>query len=171
MAVHAFSNTRSEAHFSSCGNFRFWLCREWGVKNPFGVFLLSNPSYADALRLDTTNMICSNLAVLWGWRGFGIVNIIPAVSTAPINSATVTSTIGAENDEWIIKSRSFSDVFVLAVGNDRHVEMQSAIKRLKLPGPFHSIDKKNAEGGYPHPSSFKDRGKYPQTPNMISGSP
>jgi hypothetical protein len=166
---HIWGCTRSEAQFSSCGKYRFWLCREWGIKCPFGVFLLANPSEADALKLDFTITCCTNLALKWGWRGFGVINLNPGISSTPIGalSINIPPLISTENDNWIKKSRSLSDIFVLAAGEDNNA-YASEIQRLGLPPPFHSIGQKNQGGGYPHPLApiFKTQG-YPDSPVLV----
>jgi hypothetical protein len=130
-----------------------------------------NPSYADALKLDDTTMICTNLAILWGWRGFGIVNLNPSTGSPPISHSNIPKAIKDKNDDWIERSRSLADIFVLAAGNDDQDIMRDKITNIPILGPFHSIDKKNDGGGYPHPSIFKDKENYPQAPAMIEGNP
>jgi hypothetical protein len=159
---------RSKAVFSSCSNYRFWLRRKWKIEGPFGVFLLINPSYADALRLDRTNRICIRLAYRWGWRGFGIVNLNPYRKSTPDKLPTIPDVLRPTNDKWIIRSRSLADIFILAVGNDYHAEMKSIITRLSLSGPFYAINEKNKEGGYPHPMSCLFRNNYPKSPTKIT---
>jgi hypothetical protein len=172
--IHAYASTRSEADFSACGRFRFWICREWGVKKPFGVFFMINPSRADALALDPTSMMCTNLALLWGWRGFGIVNLHPWIDPAPNNPIAVPSLERRANDHRIIESYSFSDIFVLATGEDDHALMISEIVRLRLPNPpipnkNYSIGEPNAEGSYPHPGKWsrKQNANLPKSPRRL----
>ncbi len=173
--AHSFANTRSEAEFSACGKFRFWLSREWGIKQTFGVFLLINPSYADALILDSTTMICTNLALLWRWRGFGIVNLHPWIDSKPSNIIDVPTHERSENDRWIKESYYFSDIFVIATGEEYHVFMKEEIGRLGLPktsdfNKYYSIGNPNAGGSYPHPKkwSFERKANLPESPKKIS---
>lgn len=167
MRYHSFSNISSEAVFSICGKFRYWLSREWGLESPFGVFLLMNPSNADPLRLDLTTMICTNLAVHWGWRGFGIVNLDPGINSTPKNPASLSTDVLNENDYWINSAHNLADYFVLAVGNNNHSKMIKEIRRLKLSEPFHAIDKKGKGGGYPHPRKFLDINRFPKEPIQL----
>lgn len=162
-----FTTMRSKAVFSSCSNYRFWMRRKWEVDGTFGVFLLINPSYADALRLDCTNRICIRLAYCWGWRGFGIVNLNPYRSSTPDKLPAISDVLRTTNDKWIKRSHLSADIFVLAVGNAYHDEMKSIIARLGLSEPFYAIDEKNKEGGYPHPMSCLFRNKYPKSPTKI----
>jgi hypothetical protein len=106
---NSFANQRCEAIFSVCRTYRFWLAREWGAFGTFGVFLCHNPSSADALWLDLTAMRCSNLAVHWGWRGFGIVNLFPFISSsldeARKNVSTMAADVRALNDYWLLRGQ------------------------------------------------------------------
>ncbi|MFH1067580.1 MAG: DUF1643 domain-containing protein [bacterium] len=147
---------KSEAVFSPCGKYRFWLCREWGLKAPFGVFLLANPSKADALWLDPTTMNCSNLAIQWGWRGFGIVNLNPFIDPVPANAAkhTPKSEVANINNHWIQTARNLADVFVLATGEDGLEKTQTLIKKLKTP--FYVI-RLNKGKGFLHPARMTEK--------------
>ena len=152
--MHSFANQRCEAVFSACATYRFWVAREWGAFGTFGVFLCHNPSSADALWLDMTTLRCNNLAVHWKWRGFGIVNVLPLITSnlAAARTATIPPAISAINDDWLRRSRSLADIFVIAVGADGHKDAINAARRL-VP-PFHAIGK-NADGTYLHPAAKK----------------
>jgi hypothetical protein len=133
-----------------------------------------NPSCADALWLDPTVRVCTNLALLWGWRGFGIVNLYPRRSPKPNNSGNVPLDVQMKNDHWIIKSYSSSDVFIVATGKDDHTFMKEEVERLKLPMPpdpnkYYSIGEPNADGSYPHPGKWsrKQNANLPKSPKKI----
>jgi len=166
--LNTFSNTRSEAVFCLCGKFRYWLCREWGVHAPFGVFLLQNPSKADALKIDLTTFACSNLALAWGWRGFGIVNVSPYISQNSKKALLYKNDV--LNDYWIVKAHKLADYFVIATGKDYHGDMQTTIGRTNLiSSTYHCIDR-NVGGGYRHPVWARDVKKYP-APKLIGPIP
>ena len=155
MKYFSFAGQKCEAVFSPCGHYRYWLAREWGVAGLFGVFFLYNPSSADALWLDPTTMRCNNLAVQWGWRGFGIMNLIPAITSDVdnANKMNIPEAINAENDIWLIRGRKFADVLVLAPGADGNSLLRSKINDLSISGPFHAISC-NEDGTYKHPASI-----------------
>ncbi len=152
------TNQRCEAVFSSCGSYRFWLSREWGVHAPLGVFLCHNPSSADALRLDVTTMNCSNLAAHWGWRGFGIVNLYPVIKSErkDARSQTIPSAICEGNDYWIRRGRKLADVFVIAAGEDAQQATIETLRRNEISGPFHAIERLT-DGGFHHPAWVRVR--------------
>lgn len=158
-AMHSFANTRSEAVFSACSLYRFWLCREWGVAAPFGLFLLHNPSTADALLMDPTTLVCHNLALQWGWRGFGIVNLNPFIATDIDKVLSPSEMADSDNDRWIRKACSAADVIVLASGEDGYALTLRKLQEQQIRGPFHAIDRLKG-GGFKHPM-YSDLKKYP----------
>ena len=160
--VHLLPNQRCEAVFSPCGKYRFWLARDWGSFALFGVFLCHNPSAADALWIDRTTACCSNLAIHWNWRGFGIVNVIPFTSShlASARAASIPAHISSRNDDWLRRARQLADIFIIATGADGHQQAISDIRRLSIRGPFHAIQQ-NKEEGYLHPSRVSDEASCP----------
>jgi hypothetical protein len=114
-------------------------------------------------------MVCANLALHWGWRGFGIVNLKPWIDSNPHNSVIVPPSIKTKNDNWIIRSHKCSDFFVLAVGSQEDALMKSEIRRLKLKEPFYSIGERNTDGSLPHPQApiFKNKDKYLDSPLRV----
>ena len=140
---------RSEAVFSPCRKFRYWLSKEWGTHGDFGVFWAQNPSNADAIKLDDTTMCCNNFALAWGWRGFGIVNLFPEISP---KSAKISHLANPLNDEWILRARKIANVFVIATGVGNLRDTRSVIGRLKARGlstPFYCLGENKT--GFYHP--------------------
>lgn len=160
--ANLFATQHCEAAFSDDHVYRYWLAREWGSFAPFGVFLCHNPSLADALRMDHTVMCCSNLAFQWKWRGFGIVNVIPIISSdlSSARAARIPADIGDENDDWLRRARRLADIFIIATGAEGHSQAVDAVRRLSLPGPFSAIQE-NKEDGYLHPSRVSDPARFP----------
>lgn len=152
------SMVRSEAVFSPCRQYRFWLCREWGIAEPFGVFLLHNPSVAGALWIDPTLAKCNNLAVQWGWRGFGIVNLQPNVSAKMSPRTTISAAIVAENDIWMNRARKLADVFVIGTGGN--ISRRTLSAALGTTGPFYGI-KENSNRTFLHPRGVNVEANYP----------
>lgn len=50
------------AQFSDCSNYRYRLWRTWDKKKDFILFLMLNPSTADAMKNDPTVYGCENRA-------------------------------------------------------------------------------------------------------------
>ena len=71
------------AKFSPCKKYRLQLWRIWDDKLPKIMFIMLNPSYADAHHDDPTIRRCINFAKNWGYGGFYVGNIYPLISTKP----------------------------------------------------------------------------------------
>ena len=59
----------STATLSPCGVYRYDLTRVWDRQRPLCLFLMLNPSTADAERSDPTVTRCLNYAHAWGYGG------------------------------------------------------------------------------------------------------
>lgn len=74
------------AEFDPSERYRYRLWRSWGNFDAFGraVFVMLNPSTADAHVLDPTIRRCVNFAKAWGFARLDVVNLFPIRSTEPI---------------------------------------------------------------------------------------
>lgn len=72
----------SYAEVSPCGRYRWRLGRRWGP-GPLVLFVLLNPSTADAFEPDPTSTRCEGYARRWGFDGFEIVNLFSWRATEP----------------------------------------------------------------------------------------
>ena len=70
------------AVLSPCGRYRFSLTRVWS-EGPHRVFVLLNPSTADATTDDPTLRRCMRFARDWGYGGLTLVNLFPWRATHP----------------------------------------------------------------------------------------
>jgi hypothetical protein len=144
------ANIRSEAAFSEDGKNRYWLSREWGWMAPYGIFLLINPSTADALLTDPTTNRCMEIAIRWGWRGFGIVNLSPEIGCPP-PILLVSSVV---NDDWIKIALAKADIFVVGTGEDGEEERKRVFKRLDIKEErVRIIGTNNSVPGFTHPGA------------------
>ena len=93
----------SGAHIE--GPYRYVLWRYWSVSEEAplkpAVFLLLNPSYADAEDDDPTATRCIGYAKAWGYNGIIIVNPFALISTDPAALETHADPIGSENQKWL----------------------------------------------------------------------
>lgn len=74
---------RSGATLSACGKYRYDLWREWDASGSVAVFIMLNPSTADALKDDPTIRKCMALARLWGCGAIRVVNLFAFRATDP----------------------------------------------------------------------------------------
>ena len=74
---------KKSAIISDCGKYRYELHREWDKKKGKVLFIMLNPSTADADNNDLTTIRCINFAKKWGYGGIMIGNIYPFRAKRP----------------------------------------------------------------------------------------
>ncbi len=72
-----------QADISACGRYRYWLTRRWDFDLPTVLFVMLNPSRADARDDDPTIRKCMGFARRWGMGGIEVVNLYPWRATNP----------------------------------------------------------------------------------------
>lgn len=110
----------SGAEFSPCNTYRYSLSRWWSSHPVAGrccLFVMLNPSTADATADDPTIRRCIGFARSWGFDGLEVVNIFALRSTDPRTLYAHPEPIGPRNDEVIAESACFAGRVVCAWGN------------------------------------------------------
>lgn len=74
---------KNGAIISDCQKYRFQLWRIWDESKPFVMFVMMNPSTADANEDDPTIRRCIGFAKSWGYGGIYVGNISPFRATDP----------------------------------------------------------------------------------------
>lgn len=87
------------AHISPCGRFRYSLTRGC-QENPL-VFVMLNPSTADAAEDDPTIRRCVRFAKERGYTGIAVVNLYAFRATKPKDLKTALDPVGRFNDGHI----------------------------------------------------------------------
>ena len=98
------SELNGKALLSECGQYRYWLSRKaQSVKpeRPTAMFVMLNPSTADAETNDPTIRRCQGFANSWRCNGLIVANLYALRSTDPKNLWSATDPIGPENDYWL----------------------------------------------------------------------
>jgi hypothetical protein len=98
-----------DAYVSLCGQYRYWLTREWG-DGPRLTWVMLNPSTADADTDDATIRKCVGFARRWGYGGFAVVNLFAWRATNPREVPEPSRAIGSENDATILRMSEGRDV-------------------------------------------------------------
>lgn len=88
------------AILSEDGLYRYRLWRRWGT-GPHALWVMLNPSTADANQDDPTIRKCMGFAKLWGFEGIEVVNLFAWRSTSPDAIRMVADPVGPENDVHI----------------------------------------------------------------------
>jgi hypothetical protein len=65
----------SDALFSPCGKYRYWLTRTWDLSRPTIAVIGLNPSKADLQRDDNTVRKCQEFARNWGYGRLLMLNL------------------------------------------------------------------------------------------------
>lgn len=90
----------SDAHISECGQYRYLLTRDISMIGEAGkaVFVMLNPSTADATEDDPTIRRCRGFAESWGCSGLVVANLYALRSTDPRQLWKHDDPVGPEND-------------------------------------------------------------------------
>lgn len=95
--------TERSAILSPCGRYRYRLLHEWGQWDGKLVFVMLNPSTADAKRDDPTIRKCRGFAERLGFKCFSVVNLFAYRATDPdaLRLPDLYDIVGPENDHYI----------------------------------------------------------------------
>jgi len=106
----------SSARFSSCRTYRYHLSRRWET-GPACLWVMLNPSTADADSNDPTVERCERRARAWGFGAVEVVNLFALRSTDPSALKSHADPVGPENDGIIVEAAERSGVIVCAWGS------------------------------------------------------
>jgi hypothetical protein len=107
------------AVFSPDNIYRYQLSRIWDAEKPKILFIMLNPSTADAFVEDPTIRRVINYALSWGYGGVYVGNLYGFRSTDPKGLNSVVDPVGSENIENIKALIGIVDKVVYAWGNER----------------------------------------------------
>jgi hypothetical protein len=102
----------STAQFSPCRTYRYTLTRTWGDEPP-AVFVMLNPSTADAMADDPTIRRCKQFARRERCGGLAVVNLFALRATDPRELRGHPDPVGEDND-WHIRERCAPAALIVA---------------------------------------------------------
>ena len=105
-----------DAVISDCGQYRYLLRRTWDHDRMRALFVMLNPSTADADIDDPTIRSCGRLCRSWGYGSFEVVNLFGWRATDPKDLAKAADPIGPKNDHIAVLAISRCDVTICAWG-------------------------------------------------------
>lgn len=124
------------AVLSDCERYRYLLTRDWDDSKPTAVFVMLNPSTADAFTDDPTIRRCLRYARDWGCGGLMVANLYAWRATQPTDLWTTDDPVGPENDAHLYAvAKAAADsggALVAAWGANARADRIAAV--LKLPG-------------------------------------
>lgn len=104
------------ATISPCGLYRYTLARRWGPGSGSVLWIMLNPSTADADADDPTIRACRAFSERWGKNALEVVNLFALRSTDPRKLTDAEDPVGPENDDHIVQAVERSDLIVAAWG-------------------------------------------------------
>jgi hypothetical protein len=146
----------TSAFLSDCQKYRYSLTRIWDDSKPRVLFIMLNPSTADAERDDPTIRRCIGFAKDWGYGGLYVVNLFALRATNPKELLTAPFVVGVENEKWIRRMSSLAHLVVCAWGNSSIVsKLQKRLDHTWKPlswinKPLHYLELSN-DGTPKHP--------------------
>ncbi len=107
------------AIISECGKYRYQLWRIWDESLPKVLFIMHNPSKADADNDDPTIRRCIGYAKFWGYGGIYVGNLFPYRATDPneLKKLSVSELWPIENIKHTSQLKAKCKTYILAYGN------------------------------------------------------
>lgn len=109
---------KKTAVISEDGKHRYKLSREWDASLPKVLFIMLNPSTADAENDDPTIRRCIGFAKAWGYGGIWVGNLF-SYRTAYPKELKGHDVYTSENLKHIYDMKNQSDKIICAWGNSR----------------------------------------------------
>lgn len=108
---------KKSADISECGKYRYLLRRMWAIGDSV-LFIMLNPSIADASIDDPTIRRCIGFAKGWGYGSISVCNLYAYRATNPDELDLLTSSklVGIKNGEILKSIRNESDKIIVAWG-------------------------------------------------------
>jgi len=130
-----FGTVIASAEISPCGRYRYNLIRQWEAGLARVLFVMLNPSTADALQDDPTIRKCIGFAKRWGYGSIEVVNLFAWRATDPseLPRLEYASPVGHENETWHRVAQARCHRVVAAWGANEFAATQD-IKAIKLFG-------------------------------------
>ncbi len=104
------------AVLSSCGQYRYGLTRTFFTGTGTVLFIMLNPSTADAEMDDPTIRRCIGFARRWGFQELKVGNLFALRATDPRELKRVSDPIGPENDRYLMHMSGSADAVIAAWG-------------------------------------------------------
>ena len=137
------------AILSADRKYRYVLTRIWDEKKPTVVFIGLNPSTADEEANDETIRKCIGYEKRWGYGKLIMANLFAFRSTDPSLLKRVEDPVGPDNDSYIQKCVSESNLVIACWGN--HGKLLNRDKALMGSLPNLVCLKRNKNGTPHHP--------------------
>ncbi len=126
------------AVFSDCGTYRYALVRDGWLGEGTVLFVMLNPSTADADTDDQTVRRCIDFAQRWGFARLVVANLYAYRATDPRDLGDAAGAgvdpIGPQNDVWLAKLSKASTDIVVAWGGKAERDRERQVLDMLGPG-------------------------------------
>lgn len=117
MTLTPAQESESDAIISDCGAYRYLLRRVWDRSKPRALFVMLNPSTADAKKDDATIRSCIRLSKALGFGSFEVVNLFSFRATKPKDLVAAKTRVGPEQEAITLAALSRCDIVICAWGS------------------------------------------------------
>lgn len=121
------------AVISQCGQYRYLLTRpseDLAPERGAALFLMLNPSTADAELDDPTIRRCRGFSKAWGCAGLTVANLYALRSTDPKQLWNYADPVGPENDDWLRRLAGECGDVICAWGANARPERVAAVAQI-----------------------------------------
>jgi len=143
--------TPYRGHAVVTGPYRYLLTRSWGGDPRELVWIMLNPSVADASADDPTIRRVRSFSQAAGFQGFSVINLFAAIATDPMRMGP--EPVGPDNDRYILDAARLARQVVCAWGAlvPPHMKARArAVLRMIGPATLHCLG--TTKAGHPrHP--------------------
>jgi hypothetical protein len=126
------SDVKSSAVLSPDGVYRYRLDRVWGA-GPRVLFVMLNPSTADATQDDPTLRRCLGFARDWGYGSLTVANLYAYRATEPADLKRAVDPVGPECDYYLEQCAGEASLIVAAWGMHAHPDRVQQVRHLLGP--------------------------------------
>jgi hypothetical protein len=144
---------KSTAIISEDGIYRYELTREWD-EGRHALWIMLNPSTADASQDDPTIRRCISFSQRWGFGGLRVCNLFALRATDPKELLGCPDPVGPENDDYILKNAELASCVHLAWGTKGALKgrAEAVVQLLRATGRQYLLCLGTTKDGHPkHP--------------------
>jgi hypothetical protein len=143
---------KKSAILSSCRKWRYSLSRIWDESKNTVLFIGLNPSTVDETKDDNTIRRCMRFSKDWGYGGMIMANLFAYRARFPVDMLKANDPIGPENDFYLNKLCSESNLIIAAWGGLKITKKR--IRSISFPKNLYCLGV--TKNGFPrHPLYMK----------------
>lgn len=121
---------KKSAILSDDGRYRYLLTRTWAEAPLTCLFVMLNPSTADADIDDPTIRRCIKYAQDWGYASLSVVNLFAYRATDPVAMLAADDPIGPDNDAHIAAAVAAASLIVCGWGNNAPIGRSTDVLKI-----------------------------------------